>query len=319
MQFATRTTTSCAATAAPLRHASPSAQLTCDPSAQRDPRLAMCDKVVVMKPELRRRFDRDIEWVKDVLRRWDPIGVFSIGSESPAVDEYDGYASHILSLLYRGASRTEIARHLETLRTGPMGMPPLRSRDEDVAEELLALSFISEPHDHQSVTPTLPEEFSSPAHARVVDDVRAYGWHVMKVLPEKNHPAWAYSIGLFRTFGQPEVIVFGLGGDTMHHLIKNVADRMRSGVGFQDGTSDDELVNGYSCVFRSVPAVWLDETVGFAQWFYGGAGFPVLQLFWPDRNGSLPWEDRCEPGIRALQPRLYSPNAESAGAEWLLT
>ena len=140
----------------------------------------------------------------------------------------------------------------------------------------------------------------------------------MKVLPEDNNPGWAYSIGLYHTFHQPEIIVFGLGGDTMHQLINNVADRMRSGVAFHDGKSDDELLNGYSCVFRSVPGVWHDATVGFAQWFYAAADFPVLQLFWPDRGGSFPWEEQCESGIRALQPRLYMSNTEAAGAEWLL-
>lgn len=271
-----------------------------------------------MKRDLRRKFDRDIELVKDILRRWDPIGVFPARNGDPPADEYDGYAPQILSLLYRGASQTVIANHLETLRTGQMGMPPLRSRDEDIAEELLALSLNQESDELRFPTEPLAQDFPSPAHARVVTDVRAYGWHVMKVLPGNNHPGWAYSIGLYRTFHQPEIIVFGLGGDTMHHLINNVGDRMRSGVTFLDGASDDELLNGYACVFRSVPRVWLDATVGFAQWFYAAADFPLLQLFWPDRHGSFPWEEQCESDIRALQPRLYVSNAEAGGAEWLL-
>jgi hypothetical protein len=270
-----------------------------------------------MKRHLRRKFDRDIELVKDVLRRWDPIGVFSGRSGSPAADEYDGYAPQILSLLYRGASQRAIANHLETVRTEQMGMPPLRSRDKDIAEELLALSPMLQSHNSQSAKPPT-EDLPSPAHARLVADVRAHGWHVMKVLPGDNNPGWAHSIGLYHTFDQPEIIVFGLSGDTTHQLINNVADRMRSGVAFHDATFDDELLNGYSCVFRRVPSVWYDATVGFAQWFYAAANFPVLQLFWPDRNGSFPWEEQCESAIRALQPRLYMSNPAAAGAEWLL-
>ncbi len=96
-----------------------------------------------MKRELRRRFNHDVDLVKTILRRWDPIGVFPDWNGGPALDEYDSYAPQLLSLLYSGASTEEIADRLENLRTGDMGMPPRRGRDEQVAEELVALALIS--------------------------------------------------------------------------------------------------------------------------------------------------------------------------------
>jgi len=94
-----------------------------------------------MKREMRRRVDRDIELVKAVLRRWDPIGVLPNADVSSARDEYDTYATQILSLLYSRASRTGLAERLGELRTVSMGMPEVRLRDEEAAEELLALSL----------------------------------------------------------------------------------------------------------------------------------------------------------------------------------
>ncbi|MBV8896751.1 MAG: DUF4262 domain-containing protein, partial [Acidobacteriaceae bacterium] len=166
----------------------------------------MYDRVAAVKRDLRQKFDRDIELVRKVLRRWDPIGLSHGRGGDPAVDEYDGYAPQILSLLYRSASQKVIPSHLEILRTEQMGMPPLRSRDEDIAEELQALSLVPEPHHLVSAKEPLPKDFPSPVHARLAADVRAYGWHVMKVLPEDNNPGWAYSIGLYHTFHQPDII-----------------------------------------------------------------------------------------------------------------
>jgi hypothetical protein len=42
---------------------------------------------------------------------------------------------------------------------------------------------------------------------KLVRDVSEYGWHVLKVLDEPGAPGWAYSIGLYRNFDHPEIIV----------------------------------------------------------------------------------------------------------------
>lgn len=52
--------------------------------------------------------------VLDLLREWDPIGVYGPGSGCPD-DEYDSYATGIMALLDRGASAREIAEHLSSI------------------------------------------------------------------------------------------------------------------------------------------------------------------------------------------------------------
>lgn len=85
-----------------------------------------------MGPDLKSRFKHDVELVKAVLRRWDPIGVVP-------EDEYDSYAPQLLSLLYAHCPKAEMADRLEALRTVTMGLPAARRRDEEIADELLAL------------------------------------------------------------------------------------------------------------------------------------------------------------------------------------
>ncbi|HJW93505.1 MAG TPA: DUF4262 domain-containing protein [Thermoanaerobaculia bacterium] len=154
---------------------------------------------------------------------------------------------------------------------------------------------------------------------QILADVDADGLHIEKVVHEKRStPGWAYSIGLHKTMQQPDIIVFGLRPATMEQLIENTVQRMREGIVYADSLEDDELLQGYTCVFKTVREIWYDVTVKHARWFYGGANFPLLQLYWPDRNGKFPWDPKCQPEVRALQPRLHVADIEASGAAWLL-
>lgn len=55
-----------------------------------------------------------IRLVEELLRRWDPIGV-QPGAMAPA-DEYDSYASHIVSMVEGGCTVEELASHLGDLQ-----------------------------------------------------------------------------------------------------------------------------------------------------------------------------------------------------------
>ncbi|HWS70476.1 MAG TPA: DUF4262 domain-containing protein [Thermoanaerobaculia bacterium] len=158
----------------------------------------------------------------------------------------------------------------------------------------------------------------SPAEQKVLRDIRTNGWHVITVGAEDDSPGWAFSIGLFETYKQPEILLFGLRSQTMHQLINQIAEQMQEGTKYADGFRDDSLLEGYGCQFKQVAERWYPETVGFARWFYGETEFPLLQLYWPDKNGRFPWDRRCDAGVRALQPRLHLEDAAEAGAEWLV-
>ena len=158
----------------------------------------------------------------------------------------------------------------------------------------------------------------SAAEQKILSDIRSEGWHVINVMPEAGSPGWAFSIGLFEKFGQPEILIFGLREPTMKQLINQVAENMGEGSEYADGYRDESLLEGYGCAFKKVEKVWLAETAGLGLWYYGEREFPMLQLYWPDRNGRFPWDKRCDPAIRQLQPRLHLADPAEAGAQWLL-
>src|SRR6266576_3520794 len=108
---------------------------------------------------------------------------------------------------------------------------------------------------------------------KILDDVAQYGWHVMKVRELSDAPGWAYSIGLYRTFNHPEIVVFGLNADLMHSMINFMGTDIRSGKRFEEGKPYSDLIEAYSCTFKPVSVIWHYPFLGYADWFYQGIDY----------------------------------------------
>lgn len=122
---------------------------------------------------------------------------------------------------------------------------------------------------------------------KLVSDIEAVGWHVVMIPEDDEWPASAYSIGLFQTFGHPEIIVFGLDLDLMHRMIDLIGEEVRQGRRFSDGESASGILEGYDVRFLHV-----------------GDAFAILQCLWPDRQGRLPTDADYAETLRARQPLL---------------
>lgn len=139
------------------------------------------------------------------------------------------------------------------------------------------------------------------------NDVARLGWHVVRVMTGGGEPAYAYSIGLQRTWTQPEFIVFGLPPATMQAMIDRLAEEVRAGRRFADGDRTGAALDGCECAFREVPARYHASHLGYASWFYGAAGFSVLQCVWPDRDGRYPGDPGFDEALQRVQPVLAGP------------
>jgi hypothetical protein len=127
------------------------------------------------------------------------------------------------------------------------------------------------------------------------------------LIPEDDvGPPFAYSVGLYRTFGNPEVIVLGLDLDLMHRMINMIGEEVRRGRRFADGGAASGILEGYDVRFHAVARRHYPEHFGYTHWFYKGDNFPALQCLWPDKQGRFPTDgDFAEP-LRARQPLLVS-------------
>lgn len=129
---------------------------------------------------------------------------------------------------------------------------------------------------------------------KVLNDVEKYGWHVLKILEEGEKPRWSFTIGLYRTFGCPEVIIFGMSPNAAQQTLNYIGEQIKDGRNFQIDEMYSDIFEERNCIFRPVKEKWYGTFLGFAEWFYQGKGFPTIQCFWPDREGRFPWDKGYE-------------------------
>ena len=149
-------------------------------------------------------------------------------------------------------------------------------------------------------------------------DVATRGWHIVTIAERNDLPGWAFTIGLQRSFEQPEVIAFGLPGEANREIVERVARDIATGTSHPVGSTCNTILHGLPCAFRSVSRSWYETFLGYAVWFYGDQDFPVVQLLWPDRENRLPDQPGFDPDLAGLQPLLEHATAEAARVTDLL-
>ena len=139
---------------------------------------------------------------------------------------------------------------------------------------------------------------------KLLANVREYGWHVMAIGGSDECPPFGYTIGLYHSFGHPEVIVFGLDVSVMFAIITNLGDLIKSGQTFDHLSESSEILEGYLVTFRDVERRHYRNYFGFARWFYQGDRFPAIQCIWPDAQGRYPWHPEFVAALADHQPLL---------------
>ncbi len=142
---------------------------------------------------------------------------------------------------------------------------------------------------------------------KLVDDVEKYGCHIVHVREEGSLPGWSYTVGLYETYHQPEIVTVGLKDDTSQYLLNEVALRLKGGLQIQEGLRQRDLLENVECEFRKVEErSELRAVVGYATWFYGSDPFPVFQCIYPDLENRFPWEDSFDNSWRDREALLFS-------------
>jgi len=148
------------------------------------------------------------------------------------------------------------------------------------------------------------EEHSSQAETNIKNDVEKHGWTVCLFEADTATPAFAYTIGLWKNFNHPEIIVFGLPFDTMHAILNDAGDRIKTGNPLETGVNNFEILELHPVQFCQVDADNIADYFGNARWFYVYEAFPALQLFWTDKGGKFPWEPEFDESYKLDQPFL---------------
>lgn len=143
------------------------------------------------------------------------------------------------------------------------------------------------------------------SEAQVLTDIVEYGLHIVHVLADddaNDGARFSYTVGLWHTFEQPEVVVFGLPEEVAHSLLNALADNASEGAKYPAGTSHDDLLHGYPVRMLEIAGDKFDALFGLARWAYEGEDFHAVQLVYPDKQGRWPWDESARKGFRACQP-----------------
>lgn len=146
---------------------------------------------------------------------------------------------------------------------------------------------------HDSMTPT---------ERQILADVEENGLHVVHVEEADEQPGHSYSVGLWESFGQPEVLVVGLDPAVAADLLEAIADANDGGETFAPGTRHAGLLQGYQVRFLPLPPAAVAEHLGVAVWAHDGAPFQAVQLVYPDKQGRWPWDPAAREAFRDNQP-----------------
>ena len=157
-------------------------------------------------------------------------------------------------------------------------------------------------------TPQGHKDHNAEAEKRILSDVKAHGFHVALFNGDGYSPIFAYTIGLYKTHGYPELICFGLGLDLLHSVLwegKRLLDKQPKpdpSVGYPD------FLEGFDVRLITVDKDHYQDYFGYAAWFYKSWDFPALQIMWPDKLSFYPWDAGFNPDWKAAQPLLDRNN-----------
>jgi hypothetical protein len=128
--------------------------------------------------------------------------------------------------------------------------------------------------------------------------VREYGWGVTGVVGD-TMPDWAYTIGLWHSYGSVEVCLLGVPQQPAMEIVNTVGRLVRDGTTL---TPDTRLpgVEGRELSLAPVHSSWYDRLFGAAIDYYQRPPFPVVQLLMPG----------------PAQPSLWIPMDEHPAGVW---
>jgi len=156
---------------------------------------------------------------------------------------------------------------------------------------------------------TTENEHNCRDESRTVSDIEKYGLSVILIEASDYLPSFAYSIGLWAKYNHPEIICFGLSTQTLHSIINDVADLVRSGQKIETNKTYENIFENSKAEFVKVDDRNISDYFGKALDFYNSDSFPAIQLVWTDRNDKFPWEIDFEEEFIYKQP-LLDRNAE---------
>jgi hypothetical protein len=132
-------------------------------------------------------------------------------------------------------------------------------------------------------------------------DIQHYGWSVINV--GDDEPPFGYTVGLWETLRQPELIVFGLPTPVMHSFLNFLGEEAKKGLNLAVPQFVPGVGSRFGVQLKPLHEANLARYFGFALGFYEEP-FPATQVLWPDKSGRFPNDRGYSKKLLGIQPRL---------------
>ena len=134
--------------------------------------------------------------------------------------------------------------------------------------------------------------------------IERHGWSVTSVSGDGTTAAFAYTIGLTRFHGHPELLTAGLPHSTAAQLLNGLAEQIRGGKRYAAG---NVLIKPNGHRWQFIPVDDPTQLVDAQETYASEAGLvPGLQVIWSDHDGHWPWQPGWTHGL-ARQPLYGRP------------
>lgn len=124
----------------------------------------------------------------------------------------------------------------------------------------------------------------------LLSEVDKHKWVVFNIVDE-SLPPFSYTVGLYKTFGHPEIIISGLKYESAHAILNVIGSDVEIGITRNTDSIYDDVLDGYPCLFKTVDRNLYDDYFGRAIVYYENCDFPVLQCVWPDLENRFPGDN----------------------------
>ena len=138
----------------------------------------------------------------------------------------------------------------------------------------------------------------------ILKDIEENQLCVAYINTDGYNPRFGYSIGLFKQFNHPEILLIGLDSDSTEAMINNAKNQIAEGTKFIEGVNYSSFLIDVPVQFIAVQPAHFPDYMGYASWYNDYQDYPVLQMVWPDKAGHFPWDDAFSENLRFEQPLL---------------
>ncbi|MGE4056802.1 MAG: DUF4262 domain-containing protein [Vicinamibacterales bacterium] len=145
---------------------------------------------------------------------------------------------------------------------------------------------------------------------QVVDDLarkmRKHGHAVVSVFadPDRFAPEFSYTVGLSKTGGLPELLIFGIDPRSAQRILNDLASHLKSGGRPKDGVEIEKIAN-MPLMLKGISAEVAVDYARMVEVLLGAAALDVMQVVWPDPKRRFPDDPLYDHLFDLSQPRLW--------------